>query len=177
MKNLKLRWLFYFVLLGLCLQAQVNNQFKLQLYLADQNGNIYVNRNIGLKISILKSENDFPIYSERQVLTSDATGLLNIPIGAGSNRLGNVALFTQLTAGFIKIEYDPSGGSNYTRMLLQPLVSVPYASISNYALGLKGRGITGNHFADSSILAENLDFNPAKKEDVEILKSWIDTYT
>ena len=93
MKNLKLRWLFYFVLLGLCLQAQVNNQFKLQLYLADQNGNIYVNRNIGLKISILKSENDFPIYSERQVLTSDATGLLNIPIGAGTNREGNIALF------------------------------------------------------------------------------------
>jgi len=177
MKNLKLRWLFYFVLLGLCLQAQVNNQFKLQLYLADQNGNIYVNRNIGLKISILKSENDFPIYSERQVLTSDATGLLNIPIGAGTNRVGNIALFSQLSAGFIKIEYDPSGGSNYTRMLLQPLVSVPYASISNYALGLKGRGITANHFADSSILVENLDFNPAKKEDVEILKSWIDIYT
>lgn len=119
-------------LLWLCflLAAQAPYLINYQGVARSGAGTPIVNQAIGLRLSILAGNaTGTPVYIETHQLTTNNFGLFNTHIGAGSVVDGNFGLIGwHLNQHFLKVEIDPSGGSNYTQVGdVQTLVSVPYA--------------------------------------------------
>jgi hypothetical protein len=109
--------------------AQSPKAFKYQALARDNKGNILANKNIRIKISILKeSVNGSIVYSEEHAVQTNQSGVLDLKIGQGTNVLGN---FDQIEWGasdyFVKIEIDVNGGNNFSFLGISQLLSVPYA--------------------------------------------------
>lgn len=116
-------------LLPTALNAQTPQAFKYQAVVRDNSGNVLVNKNVSFKISILEtSTSGTTVYSETQTSITNQFGLANLNIGSGTVVSGT---FSTINWGndtyFVKIEFDPAGGSNYTLMGTSQLLSVPYA--------------------------------------------------
>lgn len=91
-------------------------------------GNVYVNQNVALRITIVEGSGGPSVYSERQTATTNAFGLFTLKIGTGTPLSGSFASIDWSTANhFIKLEFDPAGGTAYTNLGTQELLSVPYA--------------------------------------------------
>lgn len=68
------------------------------------------------------------VYQEQHAAKSNANGLLTLQIGSGTNKVGNLAAVDWLAGPyFLKSETDPDGGTNYSIVSSQQLLSVPYA--------------------------------------------------
>jgi len=114
------------VLGGLTAKAQAPQLMTYQAVVRDATGRLVCNGDVGVQISILHgSENGTAVYSDRQTVTTNANGLFTVMIGSSSNSLEGI----DWAAGpfFIKSEVDPTGGSNYTLVIVQQVTSVPYA--------------------------------------------------
>ncbi len=74
-------------------------------------------------------------YQERHTATTNAQGLFNVQIGAGAVLSGTFANITWADAQqkHLQIELDPTGGTTYTNMGTQQLVSVPFAMYAKEA--------------------------------------------
>ncbi|HMQ45215.1 MAG TPA: hypothetical protein PKC63_12800, partial [Mariniflexile sp.] len=87
---------------------------------------ILANQAVGVQISIL--QNGSSVYTETHNATTNANGLINLEVGAGTQQSG---AFGTINWGsdtyFIKTEIDVTGGTNYTISGTSQLVSVPYA--------------------------------------------------
>lgn len=124
--------------------AQVPQAFSYQTIAFNASGAPVANGNIAFKISILdNSATGTVLYTETQTKTSNAKGLVNLNIGQGTATAGN---FGAITWGsnpkFVKVEMDPAGGSNYTNVGVNQLMSVPYAQVSKTVVTGAGQGIT-----------------------------------
>jgi uncharacterized protein (TIGR02145 family) len=116
--------------------AQIPQSFSYQAIARDASGNGIANQNIGLRISILQgSITGTSVYTETHVAPTDANGILNLAIGAGTPAAGTFAGIDWSTGTyFVKVEMDITGGNNYVLMGASQLLSVPYAL---YAGGVK----------------------------------------
>ncbi|MBI5218918.1 MAG: tail fiber domain-containing protein [Bacteroidia bacterium] len=119
--------------------AQVPHAFNYQAIVRNNSGNVIPNQNVSFRINILQgSSTGSLVYSEEHSSTTNPFGLVNLEVGNGANPSGN---FSTIDWGnnsyYIKIELDISGGSNYTVMGTNQLLSVPYALYSpgNYKAG------------------------------------------
>lgn len=117
------------VLLAASVLAQSPEKMSYQAVIRNSNNQLVVNREIGMRISILQgSASGAPVYVETQTPRTNANGLVSIEIGSG-----NVISGTFSTIGwgndlfFIKTETSPTGGTNYTVTGTSQLLSVPYA--------------------------------------------------
>jgi hypothetical protein len=115
----------------LSLNAQSPNAFKYQAVARDTTGNIIADKNVRIRITIVRDSSDgVPVYIENHLVQTNSFGLMNIEIGKG-NGAGN---FQNIDWGrhkhFIKTEMDPAGGINYSLMGISQLLSVPYALYS-----------------------------------------------
>ena len=113
--------------------AQSPQAFQYQAILRLDNGNPIVATEVSLKISILSDTVQNVIeYTEIQNTITDNYGRINIQVGNGDILIGN---FFDINWGlglyFVRIEFDPSGGSNYTFLGQSQLLSVPYALYAN----------------------------------------------
>lgn len=109
--------------------AQSPSSFNYQAAVRDANGDILANQNVSFRISILEaSASGTVLYEETHSVTTNDYGLVNLAIGTGTASAGD---FTMISWGsnahFIKTEMDVSGGSSFTEMSVQQLMSVPYA--------------------------------------------------
>jgi hypothetical protein len=112
--------------------STVPHAFKYQAVARDSKGDIISNQNVSFRISILQgSETGTLIYQESQTATTNQFGLSNLSIGTGNVLNGN---FNTIEWGasvyFVKVEFDPQGGTNYTAMGTSQMLSVPYALYS-----------------------------------------------
>lgn len=110
-------------------RAQAPQKFSYQTVIRNGGGQLLSNQQVSIKISIIQgNENGLLVFSERHTPTTNANGLATLQIGAGTLVTGN---FTGIdwTQGpyFITSETDPNGGTNYTIVATQQLLSVPYA--------------------------------------------------
>jgi len=113
------------LLISLITNGQTPQAFNYQAVVRDSNGDILINKQVGMKFSILKgSLTGTSIYSETHTPTSNANGLINIQIGGGT---GFDDIDWSDGQYFIKTETDPSGGTNYSISGTSQLLSVPYA--------------------------------------------------
>jgi hypothetical protein len=92
-------------------------------------GSVYFNQDIGVRISILQGTNPGVIqYTERHTATTNVFGLFTLKIGGGTPLTGAFSDITWNTANqYVKVEVDPTGGTNYTDLGSNELLSVPYA--------------------------------------------------
>lgn len=126
----------FFIALSFFAFAQVPQSFSYQAIARNASGTGIANQNIGLRISILQgSVTGTSVYTETHTALTDANGILNIAIGAGSPSAGTFSAIQWGTGTyFVQIEMDVTGGTSYVLMGTSQLLSVPYAL---YAGGVK----------------------------------------
>lgn len=100
-----------------------------QTVIRDASGMLVANQMVSIRLSILSgSAGGTLIYSETHSLLTNDFGLVNLQIGTGNIISGT---FSSINWGveshFLRVELDAAGGSNFSLMGTQQLVSVPYA--------------------------------------------------
>lgn len=125
----KLIALFILLVCALNGNAQAPEMFKYQAVINDNSGYPVTNQLIGMRISILQnSSGGSSVYVETHAPTTNNYGNVAINIGGGTLVSGD---FSTIDWGgaiyFLKVEVDPTGGTNYTVTGATQLLSVPYA--------------------------------------------------
>ena len=140
----KLATLFAILMLSvMTLFAQAPKKFSYQAVVRNASNQLVTNTLVGIRISILQnSATGSVVYSETQMLSTNANGLVTLNIGEGTVVFGNLNNINW-GAGtfFLKSEIDPNGGSNYSVTSTQQLLSVPYALYANEA----GNSFSGDY--------------------------------
>lgn len=141
MKNL---YIAFSLICATLLFAQVPQKFSYQTIAFNAAGVPINNGNISLKISILEgAATGAVLYTETHQKTTNSKGLVNLNIGEGTPSTGTFAGINW-SAGtkFVKVELDPAGGTSYTNVGVNQLMSVPYAQVSKTVVTGAGQGIT-----------------------------------
>ncbi len=117
------------VITGLMLSAQVPQGINYQSVIRDNSGNILENQPVSLKMLIHSgAANGTVVYSETHAVTTSSHGIANLVIGTG---IAETGIFNTIDWGastfFAEVQLDANGGSNYTSMGTQQMMSVPYA--------------------------------------------------
>ncbi|MBO4481709.1 MAG: fibrobacter succinogenes major paralogous domain-containing protein [Bacteroidales bacterium] len=109
--------------------AQAPQKFSYQGVIRDAAGNLVRNAPVGVRVSLLKNSTEgVAVYCETHRQTTNANGLLTLTIGDGTVVGGDMATIDWADGPyFLKTETDITGGSNYTLIGAQQLLSVPYA--------------------------------------------------
>jgi uncharacterized protein (TIGR02145 family) len=109
--------------------AQSPQSFKYQAVVRDLSASIIANQLVSLKISLLVgSETGLIVYAETHSGTTNQFGTITLDIGKGSVESGIFsAIDWRLDNYFLKLEIDPTGGSDFQLMGTSQLLSVPYA--------------------------------------------------
>lgn len=112
--------------------AQLPNAFSYQAIAFNSGGAPVANGNVSVRISILNnSVNGTNLYTETHSKTTNSKGLVNLNIGQGTPVSGVFSgINWSVNSKFIKVEMDPAGGSNYTNIGTNQLMSVPYAMVA-----------------------------------------------
>ena len=120
-------------IISLTLMAQVPQGVGYQGVATDANGIELVNQAISIRASVLSgSATGIIEWEETHATTTDTFGLFALTIGQGiSTGNGAQTSFANISWGtnthYLKIEMDVTGGSNYSFMGTNQMMSVPYA--------------------------------------------------
>jgi hypothetical protein len=112
--------------------SQVPQGIGYQAVAFNSSGNPVVNGTVGVKISILdNSISGTVVYSETHLKSTNSQGLFNLNIGQGTPASGTFSTINWGTISkFLKVEVDTAGGTNYTNVGTNQLMSVPYSLYS-----------------------------------------------
>lgn len=109
--------------------AQAPQRFNYQAVARNSGGNVLANQNVGIQITIHQTTpGGTTVYAETHATTTSNIGLMNLAIGGGTVTSGTFSSI-DWSAGpyYIEIGMDATGGTTYTSMGTQQLLSVPYA--------------------------------------------------
>lgn len=115
--------------------------FNYQGLARDSSGNPLVNKTIGLRITISKSYGSDSIeYVETHQPTTNQFGMFAIHIGLGTPTFQTFADIPWWEGPqFFSVELDVSGGTNYSFIGTQQIVSVPYAMVAGALILQSGK--------------------------------------
>ncbi|HLV40988.1 MAG TPA: hypothetical protein VKY37_01820 [Brumimicrobium sp.] len=173
-------------------------QYSYQSVVRDANGDLLANQDVGMKVTIYEKNNlgggTTDVYEETHTVTTNDNGLVSIVLGGGTtvsgsmndinwsgrsvNSLGIIYVFTNK----IKVQYDLTGGSNYTLTSEEIIREVPrasfaekaensnngavaYASIDSDATILSQKGVESVEFTPGGsykIKLDGIDYDPTK---------------
>lgn len=123
--------LFLFLILVLNQISAQADVFSYQVALRGADGNPPAQgSNIAIRISILDgSATGGQLFREvhTQAVTNNA-GIVNLQIGNGTSKEGDLSNVVWTTARFLKTEVDLAGGSNYSDMGATQILGVPFAN-------------------------------------------------
>ena len=117
------------LLLGATLLAQSPQAFNYQGVARDASGDELVNTAIGVQFQLHQGTAvGTVVYSETHSPTTNDLGLFSLGVGNGTPDTGTFAAI-DWSAGpyYLEVGMDPAGGSSYTSVGTQQLLSVPYA--------------------------------------------------
>ncbi len=139
-------------------KAQAPQAIAFQAVARDTSGNLLANETIAIRFSILdNSPTGTIVYRERHVTTTDELGLFNVNIGQGTVENGNFGTIAwSIGNKYLQIEIDINGGTSYTNISTQQMLSVPYALSSGNSWSLTGNAASGSNFLGTT---NSLDFN------------------
>ena len=126
----------YSLIAGLLLTASVFAQapqkMSYQAVIRNSSSALVTSTSVGIKISVLQgSATGTVAYAETQTISTNANGLVSLEIGSGTPVTGTFAAINWASGPyFIKTETDPTGGTIYTIIGTNELMSVPYALFS-----------------------------------------------
>jgi uncharacterized protein (TIGR02145 family) len=109
--------------------AQAPEKMSYQSVLRGTNNALVTNQNVRVKISILQGTiTGSAAYVEEHTTNTNSNGLVSLSIGGGTLISGNFSTINWANGPyFVKMEADPTGGTNYTISGTTQLLSVPYA--------------------------------------------------
>lgn len=119
--------------LPLLVLAQAPQGMSYQGVATDANGAELINQNISIRASVLSASATGTVeWEETHSTTTDDFGLFTLTIGQGTSTGGGVLVnFSDMDWGnnahFLKIEMDATGGTSYTHIGTNQMMSVPYA--------------------------------------------------
>lgn len=127
MKKSTLAFLFFLLLSGSLLMAQVPTSFNFQAVARDASGTLLANTPIVAKFTLLKNVPlGVGVYAESHAVTTDSYGLFDLSVGTGTALFGTFSTIDWGTgASFLKVEIDL--GAGYIEIGTQQILSVPYA--------------------------------------------------
>lgn len=128
------------IFLSVAVCAQSPHGFKYQAMPSTLDGQPLINKEISFKISIIQSniDND-PVYTEIHHSKSNNVGIVNFVIGKGTFVTSEFSKINWSEGPFyIKVEFDPKGGTDYINMGVSEILSVPFAMYAEKS----GDGIT-----------------------------------
>ncbi|MHB9140330.1 MAG: hypothetical protein ACYC25_00455 [Paludibacter sp.] len=129
--------------------AQSPQKMSYQAVIRNNSNTLVISTSIGMRVSVLQgSETGTEVYKEiyNPNPQTNANGLVSLEIGNGMPLNGIFASINWANGPyFIKVETDPTGGTNYSITGISQLLSVPYALYSaNNQPGPQGPiGLTG----------------------------------
>ncbi|MCX8144054.1 MAG: hypothetical protein N3F62_07310 [Bacteroidia bacterium] len=154
-------------------QINVPDSIFYQGIARDANGNPLINKNIGIQLNIRQGTPLGPIvFTETHSVTTNTLGLFSLKIGS-QNTSAFQSIQWQQGPYYLEILMDPNGGTSYTPIGTQQLLSVPYAlyakrssfadsippvPLGKYAWKLKGN-IGTNPFTDFIGTIDNTSLN------------------
>lgn len=140
----KISVLLIFLYGALLCMGQAPYKFSFQAVVRNEAGHLLLAGSpVGVRVSLLEDgANGNVVYTETHTATTDANGLLTLQIGGGNAQQGSM-LTPQWASHsyFLRLEMDPTGGTNYTITSVQQLLSVPYALYAKTS----GNGFDGNY--------------------------------
>jgi len=149
--------------------AQAPLAFQYQAILRSVDGDPLINTGVSLQISILSDTvQNIVEYTEIQNAVTDQTGRISLQIGNGDVISGNFSGISWETGSyFIRIEFDPTGGSDFQYLGQTRLLSVPYAlyagqSGNSYVAG-QGIDISGNTITNTGDLSNSNELQSLTK--------------
>ena len=109
--------------------AQAPQGINYQAVVRNSSGAVTANQAVGFQLSIRQtSATGTIVYQESHAVTTNQFGLVTVVIGSGTVSIGT---FSTINWGsgpyYIESAVDVAGGTNYTVMGTQQLMSVPYA--------------------------------------------------
>src|SRR5690606_37451229 len=116
-----------FGLLSLNLMAQVPQGVNYQAVARDAEGKVMADRDVSVRLSIINV--NFVVYMERHEVRTNQFGLFTVTLGMGGTSLFGTFNTINWAVGekYLKVEFDPNGGTNYVDLGTKQLLSVPYA--------------------------------------------------
>ena len=129
-----------FIVCSFNLWAQAPNQFNYQGIARSATGLPIATANIGMRLTIHDgTSTGTVVYQETHNATTNAFGLYNVAIGAGTVVSGTFNSISWGTGSkFLQIELDPAGGTTYTSVGTNQLLSVPYSLYANSSANVSG---------------------------------------
>jgi hypothetical protein len=117
------------------LNAQAPGKFNYQAVVRNAANQLVTGSPVGVRVAILKgSTTGSAVYLETHIPISNANGLVSMEVGSGTAVNGNFSTIDWSNGPyFIKSDFDPTGGTNYTISNTTQLLSVPYALHANIA--------------------------------------------
>jgi hypothetical protein len=131
----KILQLCFALLLVSVLNAQAPGKFNYQAVVRNAANQLVTGSPVGVRVAILKgSTTGSAVYLETHIPISNANGLVSMEVGSGTVVNGNFSTIDWSNGPyFIKSDFDPTGGTNYTISNTTQLLSVPYALHANIA--------------------------------------------
>lgn len=113
--------------------AQAPDLFNHQVIVRDANNAVISNQVLGIQISLMQGNDTGPVvYQETFSQSSNANGLLNLSIGAGTVVNGDLSSIDWNNGPYyIESAIDPDNGTNYSIFSIAQFQSMPYALYSN----------------------------------------------
>jgi hypothetical protein len=138
------------------IQAQTPQSINYQAVVRDVNGVVVANRPVIFRLTVLSgSASGTPQYSEINVGTTNAFGLVTLNFGLGTPTLGSMSAVTWATGNkYLNVEVDINGGSNFTSMGTTQFLSVPYALYAASS-GSNGWSLNGNTTTSANYIGTN----------------------
>jgi hypothetical protein len=120
--------------------AQAPEKMSYQAVIRNSSNALISNTLVSTKVSIVQgSSNGTVAYSEKHTPTTNLNGLVSFEIGTGLTLFGTFSQVDWSTGPyFVKLETDPTGGSNYTIIGSSELTSIPYALYTDKANNISG---------------------------------------
>ena len=121
--------------IGSQLYSQTPAAFKYQTVCRDASGLILANQLLGFKLSLLQGSPNGPtVFSETHSSSSNDFGVVNLNVGQGNHVQGNIQNLDWINNSYyLKVEFDPTGQSNYQFMGSSQIMAVPYALNAKHA--------------------------------------------
>ncbi|MCB9170005.1 MAG: hypothetical protein H6594_06595 [Flavobacteriales bacterium] len=131
---------------SILLFAQAPEAFQYQAVARDAGGDALTNTTVGVQFQLHQgTAGGTVVYAESHAPTTNANGLFSVEVGNGTPSTGTFSAI-DWSAGpyFLEVGLDPAGGTSYTSVGTQQLLSVPYALHAKTA-----DAVAGAQWADS----------------------------
>ena len=120
--------------------GQAPDLISYQAIIRNSNNELVSNVSVGTRISILRgSAADVLLYQEEHSVKTNLNGLIYLNIGSGAPLFGTMSGIDWSKGPFyVKSETDPTGGKNYTLVVVSRLLSVPFSIYAKSAEKVTG---------------------------------------